>query len=107
MSADPAFLSRVFTSTGTLLACRRPSPWLKEVPPGGSNELDAYLQLLSRGCSKDSARSLASCWRHMEQPGPIDAALKRFGELVDELDPVGVMLRRWWSARNVLALASS
>jgi oligoendopeptidase F len=53
---------------------------------GGQAELDAYLQFLAGGCSKDPLDLLRAAGVDMEQPTPIDAALKRFGELVDELD---------------------
>jgi len=57
-----------------------------KVLAGRSNELDAYLQFLSGGCSKDPLDLLRAAGVDMEQPAPIDAALKRFGALVDELD---------------------
>jgi oligoendopeptidase F len=44
------------------------------------------LQFLNGGCSKDPLDLLRAAGVDMEQPAPIDAALKRFGELVDELD---------------------
>lgn len=53
---------------------------------GGRAELDAYLKFLSGGCSKDPLDLLRSAGVDMEQPAPIDAALTRFGDLVDELD---------------------
>jgi oligoendopeptidase F len=53
---------------------------------GGRSELDAYLQFLGGGCSKDPLDLLRAAGVDMEQPGPIDAALARFGELIEELD---------------------
>jgi oligoendopeptidase F len=58
----------------------------ERVAGGGQKQLDAYLQFLSGGCSKDPLDLLRDAGVDMEQPGPIDAALTRFGELVDELD---------------------
>ena len=53
---------------------------------GGRRELDDYLRFLSGGCSKDPLDLLRDAGVDMEQPGPVDAALRQFGELVDELD---------------------
>jgi oligoendopeptidase F len=47
---------------------------------------DAYLRFLSGGCSKDPLDLLRAAGVDMEQSGPIDAALNRFGDLVEELD---------------------
>jgi len=47
---------------------------------------DDYLRFLGGGCSKDPLDLLRDAGVDMEQPTPIDAALGRFGELVDELD---------------------
>ncbi len=70
------------------------SPHLPERPEGCCTQMgtvpisprDAYLQFLSGGCSKDPLDLLRTAGVDMEQPEPIDAALKRFGELVEELD---------------------
>jgi oligoendopeptidase F len=53
---------------------------------GGQQALIAYLQFLSGGCSQDPLDLLRAAGVDMEQPTPIDAALRRFGELVEELD---------------------
>ena len=56
------------------------------VAGGGKAELDAYLRFLKGGSSKDPLDLLRDAGVDMETPGPVDAALKRFGKLVDELD---------------------
>jgi oligoendopeptidase F len=56
------------------------------VPSGGRDELGAYLQFLSGGCSKDPLDLLRDAGVDTEPPESIDAALSRFGELVEELD---------------------
>lgn len=53
---------------------------------GSRKELDAYLQFLAGGCSKDPLDLLRDAGVDMEQPGAIDSALGQFGTLVDELD---------------------
>jgi oligoendopeptidase F len=53
---------------------------------GGQQELNAYLHFLGGGCSQDPLDLLRAAGVDMERPEPIDAALKRFGELVEELD---------------------
>ncbi len=53
---------------------------------GGRRELDDYLRFLGGGCSKDPLDLLREAGVDMEQPTAIDAALRQFGELVDELD---------------------
>ncbi|NLE39551.1 MAG: oligoendopeptidase F family protein, partial [Pirellulaceae bacterium] len=53
---------------------------------GGKKELDAYLGFLGGGCSKDPLDLLRDAGVDMEQPEPVDAAMTRFGELVEELD---------------------
>jgi oligoendopeptidase F len=53
---------------------------------GGKKELDAYLRFLSGGCSKDPLDLLRDAGVDMEQPAAIDAALRQFGTLVEELD---------------------
>jgi oligoendopeptidase F len=64
----------------------RPEGWRAERGPVPLSPTDAYLQFLSGGCSKEPLDLLRAAGVDMEQPGPIDAALQRFGELVDELD---------------------
>jgi oligoendopeptidase F len=56
------------------------------VSSGGKTELDDYLRFLSGGCSNDPLDLLRDAGVDMEQPAPIDAAMTRFGELVEELD---------------------
>jgi len=66
--------------------CEAPSGPFRQMGPVPISPRDAYLQFLSGGCSKDPLDLLRAAGVDMEQPGPIDAALKRFGELVNELD---------------------
>jgi oligoendopeptidase F len=56
------------------------------VANGGKAELDAYLNFLRGGCSKDPLDLLRDAGVDMESPAPVAAALDRFGKLVDELD---------------------
>ncbi len=58
----------------------------ERVTRGGKTELDAYLRFLSGGCSKDPLDLLRDAGVDMETPEPVDAALRKFGKLVDELD---------------------
>ncbi len=58
----------------------------ERVTKGGKAELDAYLRFLSGGCSKDPLDLLRDAGVDMETPEPVDAALRKFGKLVDELD---------------------
>jgi oligoendopeptidase F len=58
----------------------------ERVSKGGQAELDAYLGFLRGGSSKDPLDLLRDAGVDMETPGPVNAALARFGELVDELD---------------------
>jgi oligoendopeptidase F len=58
----------------------------ERVLTGGPRELEDYLRFLSGGCSKDPLDLLRDAGVDMEQPAPIDAALRQFGELVEELD---------------------
>ena len=58
----------------------------ERVSSGGKAELDAYLGFLRGGCSKDPLDLLRDAGVDMETPGPVNAALARFGKLVDELD---------------------
>ncbi len=53
---------------------------------GGRRELDDYLGFLKGGCSKYPLELLRDAGVDMETPEPVDAAMKRFGELVEELD---------------------
>lgn len=56
------------------------------VVEGGQQELDDYLSFLKGGCSKYPLDLLRDAGVDLEQPEPVDTALKRFGELVDELE---------------------
>jgi len=58
----------------------------ERVTTGGPAELEAYLGFLRGGSSKDPLDLLRDAGVDMETPGPVDAALKRFATLVDELD---------------------
>jgi oligoendopeptidase F len=53
---------------------------------GGKKELNEYLGFLKGGCSKDPLDLLRDAGVDMETPQPVEAALARFGELVEELD---------------------
>ena len=53
---------------------------------GGDQELDDYLRFLQGGCSKDPLDLLRDAGVDMEQPGPIETALRHLECLVDELD---------------------
>jgi oligoendopeptidase F len=58
----------------------------ERVTKGGKAELDAYLRFLSGGSSKDPLDLLRDAGVDMETPEPVDAALRKFGQLVNELD---------------------
>lgn len=58
----------------------------RRVLEGGAAELRDYLGFLEGGCSKDPLDLLRDAGVDMEQPEPVDRALARFGQLVDELD---------------------
>ena len=58
----------------------------RKVLGGGRQELNAYLSFLKGGCSKWPLDLLRDAGVDMEQPGPVNAAMERFGQLVDELD---------------------
>lgn len=53
---------------------------------GGKEELDAYLNFLKSGCSKDPLDLLRGAGVDIEQPAAVDTALTQFGKLVEELD---------------------
>lgn len=56
------------------------------VANGGPAELEAYLNFLKGGCSKDPLDLLRDAGVDMEKPAPVNAALEQFGKLVGELD---------------------
>ena len=58
----------------------------ERVTRGGKKELDDYLGFLKGGCSKYPLDLLRDAGVDMETPEPVDAAMKRFGQLVEELD---------------------
>ena len=58
----------------------------QRVVNGGAQELEDYLSFLKGGCSKYPLDLLRDAGVDMETPQPVDTALKRFEELVDELD---------------------
>jgi oligoendopeptidase F len=58
----------------------------ERVTRGGKAELADYLRFLAGGCSKDPLDLLRDAGVDMERPEPIDTALTRFSQLVDELD---------------------
>ena len=53
---------------------------------GGEAELEDYLSFLKGGCSKFPIDLLRDAGVDMESPKPVNAALKHFGKLVDELE---------------------
>ncbi len=53
---------------------------------GGPAELNDYLTFLKGGCSKWPLDLLRDAGVDMEQPAPVETALKRFAELVDQLE---------------------
>ncbi|MFN9436994.1 MAG: oligoendopeptidase F [Planctomycetota bacterium] len=58
----------------------------QRVMHGGGDELDQYLQFLRGGCSKDPLDLLRDAGVDMTQPQPVQTALARFANLVQELD---------------------
>ncbi len=58
----------------------------QRVLKGGEKELKQYLTFLSGGCSKDPLDLLRDAGVNMETKEPVNAAMVRFKELVEELD---------------------
>jgi len=58
----------------------------ERVMTGGTKELNDYVSFLKGGCSKYPLDLLRDAGVDMETPGPVDAAMKRFSQLVEELD---------------------
>jgi oligoendopeptidase F len=58
----------------------------ERVMRGGKQELNDYIGFLKGGCSKYPLDLLRDAGVDMETPAPVDAAMKRFAELVEELD---------------------
>ncbi len=53
---------------------------------GGQSELDDYMGFLKGGCSKYPLDLLCDAGVDLRTPAPIEAAMKHFGELIDQLD---------------------
>ena len=58
----------------------------ERVKNGGKAELDQYLTFLKGGCSKWPLDLLRDAGVDMEKPQPVNAAMARFGQLLDELE---------------------
>ncbi|HEY7087904.1 MAG TPA: oligoendopeptidase F [Tepidisphaeraceae bacterium] len=58
----------------------------ERVTHGGEPELNDYLGFLKGGCSKFPLDLLRDAGVDMETPEPVNAAMTRFGQLVDQLD---------------------
>jgi oligoendopeptidase F len=58
----------------------------RRVIEGGKPEREAYLGFLRAGCSKYSLEILRDAGVDMEKPEPVDQAMQRLAELVDELE---------------------
>ena len=59
---------------------------IAELQSERQNSWQKILGFLRGGSSKHPLDLLRDAGVDMETPGPVDAALKRFGELVDELE---------------------
>ena len=55
----------------------------------GESAVKEYKQFLSGGCSADPISLLKIAGVDMSTPAPINAALRLFGELVDEMEKLG------------------
>jgi oligoendopeptidase F len=58
----------------------------QRVLQGGEQELNDYLAFLKGGCSKYPLDLLRDAGVDLEQPEPVDTALRHFASLVDELE---------------------
>lgn len=58
----------------------------ERVTKGGPRELSDYLGFLKAGCSKFPLELLADAGVDMRSPQPIEATMRRFAKLVDELE---------------------
>jgi oligoendopeptidase F len=58
----------------------------ERVMTGGKKELEDYLGFLKGGGSKWPLDLLRDAGVDMEKPAPVETALRRFGELVDQLE---------------------
>jgi len=57
----------------------------KQVAEGSRQDLEAYRRFLQGGCSRWPLDLLRDAGVDLEKPAPVATALRRFGELVDEL----------------------
>ena len=69
-------------ATGYSAAIALSSRILKEGKPA----VDDYIKFLSGGCSASPIELLKTAGVDMSTPEPVNAALKMFGELIDELE---------------------
>ena len=76
------------TSTSTPPAFRPRSPCRSACSSGGTAELSDYLSFLKGGCSKYPLDLLRTPAWTCPSPPPVDAAMRRFGEMVEELDSI-------------------
>ena len=60
----------------------------QKVLKGGARELNAYLSFLKGGCSAFPLDLLKTAGVDMSKPAPVEAAMARFGEMVEELDSI-------------------
>jgi oligoendopeptidase F len=60
----------------------------QKVLNGGPKDVEQYLGFLKAGCSKWPIDILKDAGVDMSKPAPVDAAMKYFGKLVDELEEV-------------------
>lgn len=58
----------------------------RKVLTGGPSDLKAYISFLEGGCSKWPLDLLRDAGVDMEKPAAVDTAMRRFSELVEELD---------------------
>jgi oligoendopeptidase F len=58
----------------------------QRVLDGGKSELNDYLNFLRGGCSKYPLDLLRDAGVDLQQPQPVDTALRHFGDLVEQLD---------------------
>jgi oligoendopeptidase F len=58
----------------------------EQVVNGGKKERDTYLNFLKGGCSAYPIDMLRTAGVDMQTPEPVNAAIRKFGELVDQLE---------------------
>lgn len=83
LQSTTSFLYRAFYKYATGLSAA--IALSQRVVNGGEAEQEDYLGFLKGGCSKYPLDLLRDAGVDMETPEPVDTALKRFEELVDEL----------------------